>query len=682
MKQENNQMHEMNHHMSNSHDMHSEDEHMNSSHHMMMDMGELYRKLWISLILTVPVLLLSSMAGMHYATIRFPGSPIVLFVIGSILYFYGGQPFFSGAKGELMNKRPGMMALITMGITVAYGYSVYAVISNDLMGITPKVDEFFWELATLIDIMLIGHIIEMKSIDSAGSAVDSLAKLLPDTARVKRNGSFVEAKLQELVTGDIVQVRSGESIPADGTIVSGETTINEALVTGESQAISKTIGSQVIGGSINNDGTIEYRVDHIGEDSYLNKVQRLVANASESKSNAQTLADKVAGYLFYAALTIAIVAFVVWVVIGGLNKALPIAVTVLIIACPHALGLAIPLVISRSTGIAAKHGLLIRSSRALEVTKKVKYVLMDKTGTLTEGQFKLNEHRSMSDNYTDDEILQLSAGLEETSSHPLAKGVLAAFDESGLSQIKMDNIQQIPGYGVAGKYNGHEYKLVSVQYFESHNLEYDRQLFDELAGGGSSVSFLLDNEEPIGAIAEGDKIKPASKKLVDYLLQQGITPVMLTGDNQKIADQVANKLGIKDVRAQLLPEDKEKMVMEFQKRGVTAFVGDGVNDAPSLSRADVAVAIGSGTDVAIDSADVVLVNSNPQNIIDFIELAIKTSRKMIQNLWWGAGYNIIALPLAAGILAPIGILLNPMVGAVLMSLSTVVVALNALTLKV
>lgn len=658
-------------------------DHDMGNHQMNMDMGNLNRRFWISLILTIPVVLLSPMAGMGGFSIHFSWSPLLLAIIGSILYFYGGQPFFSGAKMELQMKKPGMMSLITLGITVAYFYSVYSIVANNFFHVTPRVDEFFWELATLIDIMLLGHIIEMKSIDSAGSAVDALAKLLPSTAKVIKNGQIVNVNVADLQVGDLVQVQAGEKIPADGSIVKGTTTVNESLVTGESKLISKSQGDDVIGGAINNDGTFEFRVDKAQSDSFLNKVMQLVQNASNNKSHAQTIADKVAGYLFYAALSVALVAFIAWMVISGATIALPIAVTVLIIACPHALGLAIPLVISRSTALAAQNGLLIRETSALEQTNKIKYVLMDKTGTLTEGNFKLNFYRTFNDNFSEDDILKIAGALEKTSSHPLAKGVLDAVAERGFNVQAADDVQQIPGFGLTGTINHQNYQLVSSNYFEKHHVNYDQATVNQLLlNKNNSISFLIKDQQVIGAIGEGDQLKAGSKPMIDYLKQHQIQPIMLTGDNAAIAKSVAQNLGIEDYRAKLLPEDKQKLVSDYQKKGATMFIGDGVNDAPSLSAADVGVAIGAGTDVAIDSADIVLVRSDPRDVVDLFKLARKTAEKMKQNLWWGAGYNIVAIPLAAGILAFAGLLLSPMVGAILMSLSTVVVSINALTLHV
>lgn len=683
MTMQHDSMADMNHQMGG---MDMSDDHQMSGmhgHHMNMNMGDLNRRFWISLVLTVPVVLLSPMAGMKGLTFQFAWSPVILAVIGSILYFYGGKPFFSGAKTEFQTKKPGMMSLITLGITVAYFYSIYSVIANHLFHVTPPVDEFFWELSTLIDIMLLGHIIEMKSIDSAGSAVDALSKLLPATARVVKNGQVVSVNVADLKVNDIVQVQAGGKIPADGLIVKGTTTVNESLVTGESKLVSKTVNDEVIGGAINNDGTFEFKVTKAQGDSFLNKVMQLVQHASENKSHAQTVADQVAGYLFYAALSVAIIAFIVWVLVGGATVALPIAVTVLIIACPHALGLAVPLVVSRSTALAAQNGLLIRDSSALERANRVHYVLMDKTGTLTAGNFKLNFYQTLNDAYSKTDILKIAGSLEQTSSHPLAKGVMTAVVENHLQIQSAENVRQIPGFGLIGNVNGKIYQLVSSNFFKKNQVQYDQTVVNKLlADKNNSISFLIENNQVIGAIGEGDEIKPGSKPMIDYLKQHHIQPVMLTGDNAAIAESVARQLGISDFQAKLLPEDKQKIVSEYQQKGPTMFIGDGVNDAPSLSGADVGVAIGAGTDVAIDSADIVLVRSDPKDVVDLFKLAKRTSEKMKQNLWWGAGYNIIAIPLAAGILAFAGILLSPMVGAVLMSLSTVVVSINALTLRV
>lgn len=648
----------------------------------MMHMGNLKQKFWISLVLTVPLLLMSSMMGMTHPLIDFKGSDWVVAIIGTAIFFYGGKPFFSGAKGELAEKKPAMMTLITMGISVAYVYSIYSVIANNIFNVTPSVMDFFWELATLVDIMLLGHWIEMNAVMNAGSALNELAELLPSQAHLlDEQGQVNDVKLQDVTEGDNLLVRGGEKMPADGQVVDGETAVNEAMVTGESRLVQKKTSSKVFGGSVNGDGTIKIKVTGTGENGFLAQVTKMVQSAQNESSGRENLADKVASWLFYIALTIAVVSFIAWWLTNDLATALPRAVTVLIIACPHALGLAIPLVVARSTSLGAKQGLLVRDRNAMEQVTNLKYALMDKTGTLTEGNFKVTEYGSLTKEKSDTEILKIMASLESGSSHPLAAGITQKAKDEKIS-YKSINSSQIKGVGLKGEIADTNYLIVSPRYVEEKGFSIDKKRFDALAGEGRSLSFLVENEQVIGFIAQGDQVKPAAKEMIKTLLQQGITPVMLTGDNKQAAKGVADKLGITEFQAQLLPADKEKAVQQYQKQGKVMMIGDGVNDAPSLARADVGVAIGSGTDVAIESADLVLVKSDPHDIIDFIELARKTTNKMTQNLWWGAGYNIIALPLAAGVLAPFGFVLSPMAGAVLMSLSTVIVAINALTLKI
>ncbi|MFB9768960.1 heavy metal translocating P-type ATPase [Lactiplantibacillus modestisalitolerans] len=649
----------------------------------MMHMGNLKRKFWVSLILTIPIIIMSPMMGMRlpFQLTFQPWSDYLVAVLGTILFIYGGQPFFSGAKAELANRKPAMMTLIAMGIGVAYVYSIYAVLANNVWQVTPVVTDFFWELATLIDIMLLGHWIEMNTVMSAGSAVDNLAKLLPSTAHKLVDGQPQDVALDQIQTGDQLQVRAGEKIPADGQVVSGATSVNEAMVTGEAKLVEKQVGDAVVGGAVNGDGTFTLKVTGTGESGYLAQVMQLVSDAQASKSAQENMANRVAGLLFYAALTVAIVAFIAWLFVGNLAVALSIAVTVLVIACPHALGLAIPLVVARSTAIAASHGLLIRNRDALERVKHLKAALMDKTGTLTEGNFKVAEYRSMTTDLTDDAVLGLMASLENGSSHPLAVGILTAAKDRQLELQAVENGHQITGAGLSGDIAGHNYQLVSAAYLDRQRLTYDQAAFQRLASAGNSISFLIHEQRVLGYVAQGDQIKPEAHHLITSLKAQGITPVMLTGDNEQSAQVVAKQLGITTVHASLLPEDKAKLVQQYQDAGQPVMmIGDGVNDAPSLARAEVGIAIGSGTDVAIDSADIVLVKSNPNDVVDFLNLARQTTRKMTQNLWWGAGYNVITIPLAAGILAPIGFVLNPMVGAVVMSLSTIIVAINAMTL--
>lgn len=651
----------------------------------MMHMGNLKRKFWVSLILTLPILLMSPMMGVKlpFQLVLHPWTDYLVAIIGTIVFIYGGQPFFSGAKAELANKKPAMMTLIAMGIGVAFVYSIYAVVANNILKVTPQVTDFFWELSTLIDIMLLGHWIEMDTVMNAGSAVDNLAKLLPSSAHKVVNGETKDVDVSELVKEDHIQVRAGEKVPADGVIVSGNTSVNESMVTGEARLVEKGPDGKVVGGSVNGEGTFEMRVTGTGETGYLAQVMKLVTDAQAAKSEQENMADRVAGLLFYAALTVAIVAFIVWMLVGNLALALSIAVTVLVIACPHALGLAVPLVVARSTAIAASHGLLIRNRDAMEQVKKLNYALMDKTGTLTAGNFKVAEYQSLDPQVKAEDVLTIMASLENGSSHPLAVGILKAAKAQKLTIPEATDGHQITGVGLSGTVAGQTYEIVSAAYLDKQKLAYDQAAFNRLASAGNSVSFLVQDKQVLGYVAQGDQIKPESKNLIDSLKAQRITPVMLTGDNEKSAQVVAKQLGITEVHASLLPEDKAKLVKQYQSDGShVMMIGDGVNDAPSLASAEIGVAIGSGTDVAIDSADVVLVKSNPNDVVEFLELARQTTRKMTQNLWWGAGYNVITIPLAAGVLAPIGFILNPMVGAAVMALSTVVVAINAMTLHI
>ncbi|MFY1048509.1 copper-translocating P-type ATPase [Apilactobacillus sp. 1-1-2] len=649
-----------------------------------MHMGNLKLKFWISLILTIPIIIMSPMMGMKMPfQVTFPGSDFVVLVLGTILFIYGGYPFFTSCISEMKSKKPGMMSLITMGISVAYVYSVYAVIANDILKVTPMVNDFFWELSTLIVIMLLGHWIEMNSVMNAGSALNKLAELLPDNAHlVQSDGQTKDVSVHELSEGQTILIKSGEKVPADGTIVDGSTALNESLITGESRDVQKGVDDSVIGGSINGSGTIKVKITGTGESGYLSKVMNMVSEAQASKSEAEDLANKVAGYLFYAALIVAVIAFVTWSILDGVAYAIPITVSVLIIACPHALGLAIPLIISRMTSISATHGLLIRNKTALEGIKQIRYALMDKTGTLTQGDFKVNAYDSLDSNIDKKDVIKIAAAIEASSSHPLAQGIVQAFKDLNESPLQAENVEEIAGSGIKGTVDGKEYQVVSSSYLDKNGIDYDQKTADKYLQQGNSLSYVVENGKVVGYIAEGDSIKPGAKDMIDFLSSQNIIPVMLTGDNQQAADKVASILGIKEVNAQLVPEDKQKLVNKYQEQGKVMFIGDGVNDAPSLTKADLGVAIGSGTDVAIESADVVLVNSDPADVINLVKLAKHARTKMIQNLWWGAGYNIIALPLAAGALSSIGIIIGPMLGAVIMSLSTVIVAINAMTLKI
>ncbi|EGO7933302.1 copper-translocating P-type ATPase [Enterococcus faecalis] len=663
---------------------HTNHEHGGMDHSM--HMGNLKVKFIVSLFLSIPIILLSPMMGGKLPfQLTFQGSEWIVLILASILFFYGGMPFLKGAKMELEMKNPAMMTLISLGISVAYIYSVYAFIANNITKSNTHVMDFFWELATLILIMLLGHWIEMNAISNAGNALQKMAELLPNSAIiVDESGNTKEVDLKDVQVGERVLVKAGEKIPTDGVIVAGNTNVNESMVTGESKDVQKGLNDRVIGGSVNGSGTITVEVTGTGESGYLSQVMELVSNAQKEKSRVESLSDKVAKLLFYVALIVGIGAFIIWMVLtGDLNIALERMVTVLIIACPHALGLAIPLVTARSTSLGAKNGLLIKNRQALEVAKKVDVIMMDKTGTLTEGNFAVNEYLSFSNHYTEEQVLEFMAALEQNSSHPLSVGVLKKIDELQLTIPKAEDVTNLPGIGLEGRVNGKDIKIVSVSYLNKKSISYDKQMFNDLSNQGNSISFLLLDDQSIGLVAQGDQIKPEAKLMVEKMKARGIKPVMLTGDNKQVASVVAKQLGIDDVHAELMPEDKEKIVKEYKDKNlIVMMVGDGVNDAPSLVRASIGVAIGAGTDVAIDSADVILVKSNPSDILHFLSLAKNTQRKMVQNLWWGAGYNILAIPLAAGILASWGIILSPAIGAIFMSLSTVIVAINAMLLKI
>ncbi len=555
---------------------------------------------------------------------------------------------------------------------------------NNFSSATGHTMDFFWELATLILIMLLGHWIEMNAVGNAGDALKKMAELLPNSAiKVMDNGQREEVKISDIMTDDIVEVKAGESIPTDGIIVQGQTSVDESLVTGESKKVQKNQNDNVIGGSINGSGTIQVKVTAVGEDGYLSQVMGLVNQAQNDKSSAELLSDKVAGYLFYFAVIVGVISFIVWMLIqNDVDFALERLVTVLVIACPHALGLAIPLVTARSTSIGAHNGLIIKNRESVEIAQHIDYVMMDKTGTLTEGNFSVNHYESFKNDLSNDTILSLFASLESQSNHPLAISIVDFTKSKNVSFTNPQDVNNIPGVGLEGLIDNKTYKITNVSYLDQHGFEYDNDLFIKLAQQGNSISYLIEDQQVIGMIAQGDQIKESSKQMVADLLSRHITPVMLTGDNDEVAHAVAKELGISDVHAQLMPEDKESIIKDYQSDGnKVMMVGDGINDAPSLIRADIGIAIGAGTDVAVDSGDIILVKSNPSDIIHFLTLSNNTMRKMVQNLWWGAGYNIVAVPLAAGALAFIGLILSPAVGAILMSLSTVIVAINAFTLK-
>ncbi|TBW87028.1 copper-translocating P-type ATPase [Staphylococcus hominis] len=671
----------MNHSNQMHHDNHASHHHSGHAHHH----GNFKVKFFVSLIFAIPIILLSPLMGVNLPfQFTFPGSEWVVLILSTILFFYGGKPFLSGGKDEIAEKKPGMMTLVALGISVAYIYSLYAFYMNNFSSATGHTMDFFWELATLILIMLLGHWIEMNAVGNAGDALKKMAELLPNSAiKVMDNGQREEVKISDIMTDDIVEVKAGESIPTDGIIVQGQTSIDESLVTGESKKVQKNQNDNVIGGSINGSGTIQVKVTAVGEDGYLSQVMGLVNQAQNDKSSAELLSDKVAGYLFYFAVIVGVISFIVWMLIqNDVDFALERLVTVLVIACPHALGLAIPLVTARSTSIGAHNGLIIKNRESVEIAQHIDYVMMDKTGTLTEGNFSVNHYESFKNDLSNDTILSLFASLESQSNHPLAISIVDFAKSKNVSFTNPQDVNNIPGVGLEGLIDNKTYKITNVSYLDKHKLNYDDDLFTKLAQQGNSISYLIEDQQVIGMIAQGDQIKESSKQMVADLLSRHITPVMLTGDNNEVAHAVAKELGISDVHAQLMPEDKESIIKDYQSDGnKVMMVGDGINDAPSLIRADIGIAIGAGTDVAVDSGDVILVKSNPSDIIHFLTLSNNTMKKMVQNLWWGAGYNIVAVPLAAGALAFIGLILSPAVGAILMSLSTVIVAINAFTLK-
>lgn len=640
------------------------------AHHHHGSFKEIFLK---SLPLGIAILLITPMMDIQLPfQIIFPYADVVAAVLATILYIYGGKPFYMGAKDEFNSKALGMMSLITLGITVSYAYSVYAVAARYVTG--EHVMDFFFEFTTLILIMLLGHWIEMKALGEAGDAQKALAELVPKDAHVVLEDDSIETRpVSELQIGDVIRVQAGENVPADGIIIRGESRVNEALVTGESKPIEKKPGDEVIGGSTNGGGVLYVEIKQTGDKSFISQVQTLISQAQSQPSRAENVAHKVAGWLFYIAVVVALIALVAWMIIADLPTAVIFTVTALVIACPHALGLAIPLVVSRSTSLGASRGLLVKNREALELTTKADVMVLDKTGTLTTGEFKVLDVTVLSDKYSEEEITGLLAGIEAGSSHPIAQSIVNHAEAKGIKSVSFDSIEIVSGAGIEGEANGHHYQLISQK-------AYGKALRMDIPKG-ATLSILVENNEAIGAVALGDELKETSRNLIEVLKKYGIEPLMATGDNEEAAQGVAEVLGIQ-YQANQSPEDKYKLVESMKNQNKTVImVGDGVNDAPSLALADVGIAIGAGTQVALDSADIILTQSDPGDIESFIELANKTTRKMKQNLVWGAGYNFIAIPIAAGILAPIGITLSPAVGAVLMSLSTVIVAINAMLLK-
>jgi P-type Cu2+ transporter len=636
-------------------------------------------RFWWSLALSIPVVVFSHMIGEIFGyQLRFPGSNWIAPVLGTVIFVYGGTPFLTGAVSELRGRKPGMMTLIAMAISVAFLAS-WATVLNASLNL-----DFWWELALLIVIMLLGHWIEMRALGAASGALDALAALLPDKAELLRDGEPVEVALSELSEGDVVLVRAGRRVPADGTVVEGRAELDESMITGESRTVGRGPGDQVVAGTVATDTAIRVRVTATGDRTALAGIRRLVDEAQSSSSRAQALADRAAAALFYFATGAGIITFIVWTLLGDVGAAVERTVTVLVIACPHALGLAIPLVIAISTERAARAGVLVKNRLALERMRSVGAVLFDKTGTLTKGESSLE--RVVTDTMNDQDALQLAAAVEASSEHPLAQAIVRAADEASASSPPVaSEFRSQTARGVEATVDGALVRIGGPRLLDESGVAVPVAIAggaDEAAAHGATVLYLLRDAEVLAAFALQDEIRPESAVAVDALHARGVHVAMVTGDAAVVADSVGRRLGIDQTFAGVLPADKDGKVAELQQRGTAvAMVGDGVNDAPALARADVGIAIGAGTDVAIESAGVVLASSDPRAVLSIIELSQASYRKMIQNLVWATGYNIVAVPLAAGVLAPVGFVLSPAVGAALMSLSTIVVALNAQLLR-
>ena len=653
---------------------HNHQEHDHSEHHRSM-IRDFRRRFYVTLALTLPVLALAPIIqGLLGYTFSFPGSEYLVFALASAIFFYGGWPFLSGLKGELSNRAPGMMTLIALAITVAYVYS--AAVTFGLEGMP-----FYWELATLIAIMLAGHWIEMASVLSASSALEKLAQLMPSEAHRKTDAGIVDVPLSDIRKGDVLLIKPGEKIPSDGVVVGGRSYVDESMLTGESRPVRKEAGARLIGGSVNGDGSLELRVESSGEDSYLSKVIDMVREAQAAKSKTQALSDKAAFWLTIVAITVGVATLIAWLLAGrDVQFAIARMATVMIITCPHALGLAIPLVVAVSTSKSAQNGLLIRNRTAFENARKITAIVFDKTGTLTKGKFEVSSVDVIDEQFTVDQILAFAAGLEAHSEHPIGKGIVEHAKNASVSVADVSGFEAIKGKGVVGTIGGRKIEVVSPGYLDERGTT--RPTFSGNQGGVTRVFVLIDGRLA-GSIALSDTIRPESYKAIAELQRRGIKCWMLTGDNSTTAEAVANELGMDGFFAEVLPDQKLAKIRELQDRGeYVAMTGDGVNDSPALAQAQVGIAVGSGTDIAAATADIILVNSNPLDISALILFGRATYRKMVQNLIWATGYNVVAIPLAAGVFYSAGILLSPEVGAILMSLSTVIVAFNARLLRV
>ncbi len=645
-----------------------------NEHHRMM-IRDFKQRFWVTLVLTIPILLLSkTIQGFFGFAIEFTGRGYTIFGLSTLVFFYGGWPFLTGLYDELKQKQPGMMTLIGLAVIVAYGYSSAVVFG--LPGAT-----FFWELATLILIMLLGHWIEMRSILGASSALEKLAAMLPDEAHlVQEDGSIVDVPVNKLENGHLIQIKPGEKIPADGTIDQGQSSVNQSMLTGESQPVEKGIGDEVIGGAINDRGTIMIRIAKTGNEIYLNKVITMVREAQEGQSKTQRLADAAALWLTITAISVGVVTLFTWLSVGKpFIFALERMVTVMVITCPHALGLAIPLVAAISTSVAAGNGLLIRDRTAFENARNITAIVFDKTGTLTMGTFGVTRYGSLQENRDSQEILRLASSLEQNSEHPIASGILKKAEADGVVVPEADNFESITGKGVQANVEGRQVMVVSPKYLDGAQVGTEQKVQPKRL---ESLVYVLVDGEVAGFIALADKIRKSSKEAIRQLKAGNINIYMLTGDNKEVAEDVSKSLNIHGYFAEVLPHDKQNKVKELQSKGeVVAMAGDGVNDAPALAQADIGIAVGSGTDIAAETADIILVESDPKDIKNLLYFGKATYQKMVQNLFWASGYNVIAIPLAAGVMYTWGIMISPAVGAVLMSLSTVIVAINAQLLK-
>jgi len=665
------------HGMNAGHDMHAGHRKAEHDHHAHM-VADFRRRFWVSLALTVPILLLSpliqELLGIE-DIISFPGDAYVLWGFSSAVFFYGGLPFLKGIWSELKSKSPGMMTLVALAITVAYAYSSVVV-----FGLAGKA--FFWELATLVDVMLLGHWLEMRSVMGASSALEELAKLLPAEAHhLMPDGSLHDMPIEMLKVGHKVVVKPGEKIPADGKVVEGESSVNEAMLTGESKPVPKQAEARVIGGSVNGEGSITVEVQKTGEESYLSQVTRLVQEAQASRSRSQTLADRAAFWLTIIAISAGVITMVLWLTVLSQDFVFSLErmVTVMVITCPHALGLAVPLVVAVSTAISARNGLLIRNRNNFERARKIEAILFDKTGTLTKGEFGVTDIVTFERGIGEAELLKYAASVEAHSEHPIARGIVSSSEET----FSVEGFKAIPGRGTQGVVKGKEVKVVSPGYLKENNIEADDERISKLTSQGKTVVFVMVEGKLGGAIALADIIRPESREAIKRLKEMGIKCMMITGDNKQVAKWVADEVGLDEYFAEVLPEEKVEKVEEVQSRGmIVAMTGDGVNDAPALAQADVGIAIGAGTEVAVATADIILVRSNPLDAVSIVGLSRATYNKMLQNLGWATGYNVIAIPLAAGALYSFGIVLSPAVGAALMSLSTIIVAINARFLRV